>query len=644
MANENATIGHFIDFALWKEALKLLNFQIASKQKNRHFSTLSMYYYESLGKSVEELEKEDYFNDRVANDLFYGLEREYSIFQYVVPKAGLGLRNYKFLTYPLRALYYSIGLYLLRLSQEFLSDYYYKKGRIRSYYGGFLRFEGRDLKIDRRRIYFLDYYKQYKRDMRSQLHGNDVDDRVIIHVDIQNYYDSISIPILLEKAASYCKDSIQAQMCFDASTREEIVNLFRYLMSGNDGIPQADNDLVSSFVGFLYLAFADLLIEDQLQAESDLVDYRIIRYMDDIAISLTFHTGVARSTREQIIESLASRLADLLYYDLGLKLNAKTRMFWLGAQDDRSEFKKSLKKVSPQYYLANDDNDEKPNNKVQNILDELSKLKKSHVAVNFQHDLQDEILKEVFDPIVRQLLAKPQNLQRIHDIFIDFNFNLVRVSPLPIMVVLLYDEDAKKSFVSHLLSKNRLTTNDVQLMLVYLCQTGFEDDSILEKLGQFNPMQGIYEKIQEANLAIDSPGYYELDSRQIYALKDKAYVIDQIRLRILSEKTSSFSVALNHLLNEIHIICFQLDTNYRGNVKSYDANNVIEFLQSRQLPNRICITIRKLFDRRNANQVSHPGSEQSNSWGVSKEEYYTYKQMVGEALQGLLQMQTKTVQ
>lgn len=99
MANENATIGHFIDFALWKEALKLLNFQIASKQKNRHFSTLSMYYYESLGKSVEELEKEDYFNDRVANDLFYGLEREYSIFQYVVPKAGLGLRNYKFLTY-----------------------------------------------------------------------------------------------------------------------------------------------------------------------------------------------------------------------------------------------------------------------------------------------------------------------------------------------------------------------------------------------------------------------------------------------------------------------------------------------------------------------------------------------------------------
>lgn len=145
-------------------------------------------------------------------------------------------------------------------------------------------------------------------------------------------------------------------------------------------------------------------------------------------------------------------------------------------------------------------------------------------------------------------------------------------------------------------------------------------------------------------MAIDSPGYYELDSRQIYALKDKAYVIDQIRLRILSEKTSSFSVALNHLLNEIHIICFQLDTNYRGNVKSYDANNVIEFLQSRQLPNRICITIRKLFDRRNANQVSHPGSEQSNSWGVSKEEYYTYKQMVGEALQGLLQMQTKTVQ
>lgn len=505
-----------------------------------------------------------------------------------------------------------------------------------SYYGGFLRFDGADLKLDQRRIYFLDYYKQYKRDMRSQLHGKDVDDRVIIHIDIQNYYDSISIPILLDKIASYCKDSIQAQSLFDTSTKDAIVYLFRYLMSGNDGIPQADNDLVSSFVGFLYLVFADLLIEDQLQGESNLVDYRIIRYMDDIAISITFHAGIERSTQEQIIESLASRLADLLYYDLGLKLNAKTRMFWLGSKDDRSEYKKSLKKVSPQYHLANDDNDEEPINKVQNIFDELQHLKNSPVAVNFQHDLQDEILKEVFDPRVRQLLAMPENLQHIHEIFVNFNFSLVRVSPLPIMIVLLHDKDARAGFVSFLLSKSQLTTSDIQLMLVYLCQTDFEDADILDKLGLFPPMTGIYKKIRAAGLASDFPGYYELNWTQIYTLKDKGYLIDQIRLRVLCERISSFSVALNHLLNEIHAICFMLDTSHGGKVKSYDAGNVTAYLQSQHVPHKICIAIRNLFDRRNANQVSHAGSDQSDSWGVTEEEYYKYKKMVGDALQRLL--------
>ncbi len=96
------TLGRFITYRLWNEALKLLDFQVESKQKNRHFATISNFYYERLGRNVDKLREQDYFNERIANNLFYGLENEFVVFPYLIPKAGLGLRNYRFFSYPLK--------------------------------------------------------------------------------------------------------------------------------------------------------------------------------------------------------------------------------------------------------------------------------------------------------------------------------------------------------------------------------------------------------------------------------------------------------------------------------------------------------------------------------------------------------------
>ena len=100
-----SSLGYFLDFELWQNAIRLLNFQIAQKQKNRHYNTLSMFYYERLGPAVNALSTEDYFNDKVASNLFYGLGREFVVFPYNIPKPGLALRSYKFFSYPLRAVY-----------------------------------------------------------------------------------------------------------------------------------------------------------------------------------------------------------------------------------------------------------------------------------------------------------------------------------------------------------------------------------------------------------------------------------------------------------------------------------------------------------------------------------------------------------
>lgn len=115
MADDISTLGHFLTFSLWKQALKLLNFQIGCQSSNRHFKTLSMIYYQTLIPATKELENEDYFKHKIASNLFYGLEKEFAIHPYVVPKAGLGLRNYNFFTYPMRVLYNAVGLYMLKL-------------------------------------------------------------------------------------------------------------------------------------------------------------------------------------------------------------------------------------------------------------------------------------------------------------------------------------------------------------------------------------------------------------------------------------------------------------------------------------------------------------------------------------------------
>lgn len=93
-------LGYFISHSFWIDALKLIDYQISLKPKNKHFNTLSMFYYEKLKKSEKDtLITKEYFNTKISNNLFYGLEKEFSILTYPIPKSNLGLRKYFFLLF-----------------------------------------------------------------------------------------------------------------------------------------------------------------------------------------------------------------------------------------------------------------------------------------------------------------------------------------------------------------------------------------------------------------------------------------------------------------------------------------------------------------------------------------------------------------
>jgi AbiA family abortive infection protein len=635
MADDTSTIGHFLSVSLWREALKLLDFQIDCQSTNRHFKTLSMIYYQKLGDEINELESEDYFKQRVANNLFYGLEEEFSIHPYVVPKPGLGLRRYGFFTYPMRVLYYAVGLYLLRVSEEFINNFYNTRKQLKSYYGGRLYFQGDELQLTKSNIYFKNYYTRFRNQVRRETTG-DVSNKIVIRLDIQNYYEVISIPLLMGLLDKNIKSSQKATWQFDTNTQEQIMFFFRFLANDGEGIPQSDNSIVSSFIGHLYLVFGDLLIEEEIYKDQEVVeDYSLIRYVDDTFISITFREDLTDGAQKEYAESLGARVSDRLYYELGLRFNPKTRFFCLSDEDQLENLLSSLKKVSPQYHLSDERDEESPVNKIDNIFDELEKLKGASVRPEtFELELQDEILKEVLDKRVNQMLSMEGNKKRIRRIFSGFDFNRVKEYPLTIMIILLKEDSTARRFRKFLLQKQNLTTRDVDLMLTYLCQVDFQDPQLLGKLEKYTPMSRIMRVVQKASLSSDKPGYYDLPESKVLKLARMPYVIEQVRHRVFHERTRSYSVALNHLLNEIHAICYQLDgaTNHR----EYKAHEVERFLRSQMVPPDVCIGIRNPFDRRNTNQVSHPGCEESVAWSVASEEYVRYRLQVGKCLGSLL--------
>ena len=633
-------LGHFLKNRHWRDALCLLRYQLKRKEKNKHFRTLEMSYYEKLKTSFEELENEEYFETRVANNLFYGLTNEFAVIPYTIPKSNLGLRRYKFMTCPMRVLYYAIGIYLLRLAREYLKGYECHK-RLSSYYGADLKVCKGKLKLDPDSVYFATHYKKFCEEVKKESERN-TERKVVIRLDIENYFDEISIPTLLDCLKKRFKPSIKREMSYDEATRSQLISFFDFVAGGTLGIPQSDNNVVSSFIGHLFLVFGDLYLDDELlKHKNSFESHKIIRYMDDIYISITFKKQ-AIDLRSSF-NSLAPGIADCLHQKLGLRLNPKTTIFRLKEKADREALLANLKMVS----LEDDDgeNDAPAEKKIEEIFKQLRKLKLSPSAPHFQErsgprfnqDKFKDVLKGVYDEKVVDILDDPEGLSyrsRLRRIFLGsggFDFDLVNAAPKTIIILMLTCNDVKEAFEEFLLSKSNLTSRDIFLVLMYLCQVDFPRPELRCLLKQNRQMKNIMKLIEAPGLSSELPGYYQLTAEQTFRIA-KPHIIDQIRLRRLAEQQAEHSVALNHLLNEIHAICHLLE-NKNIDLHQYRAPNVAKFLRSKDVPHESQDSIQNLFDRRNKSTISHADPI---AWAVDETEYREYKSHVEKCLKHLL--------
>lgn len=447
MKLEKCTFGNFISFAMWSDAKKLLDFQIDQKVTNRHYNKLSFYHFEKARKFCNSIGEEGYFNERVKTNFFYALQDEYYALPYFIPKKGLGVRDYYFFSYPMMTLYYAVGLYFVKLSEQLLLSC--SSGNIDAFYGGNLAYHSGAIVVNKKNTYYRSFYENFKAKLNNYAKYDA--NRYVIQLDIQNYFESISIPLLLEKLKNATKFDVAQELVFDEHTREQLEFFFRFIKHGKGGIPQSESNLASSYIGFLYLFFGDGIIEkciQQVTASVNIVAYKIMRYVDDIYIVIDFATDFSGRERESVVYHLLHLITHRLHDELKLSVNSKTKVYRTGIQNELMEFEHAVGDVSEESVgetpIKSTTSDASVPEKVERLLGFLAHLKTKSLSYGIVSNPQESYksysyddLLNVFDRGVQSCLKSKENQQKLSFLTNDFNFELCRLSPHALMSIFL---------------------------------------------------------------------------------------------------------------------------------------------------------------------------------------------------------------
>ncbi|MDQ0228594.1 AbiA family abortive infection protein [Metabacillus niabensis] len=647
MKANKASLGYFIDYNMWKDSNNLQEKKIELMEENSHFVTFNVNYFRNIKNSLRRLySSKCYFNSRISNNIFYDLRNEYFIRKYALPKNIYGIRDYSFISYGLNLIHNSIGLYLLKITDDFIYNYFKKIETIESFYGGSIRYQNNKINFSQDNIYYRNEYKKFRQILTT--HTKDKTDYIVIRLDIQNYFDNLPVENLLEYLQETIKPNDKVEHNYDENTIKEIETFYKFIMNNKKGIPQIDNCILSAFMGYLYLCFLDLKV-DSLMKSLNYKEYKIIRYMDDIYIP--FKPKETSDNSQSIKEAveILGKIKDIAFYDFQLHINNKTKIYNLSSPKEKEEFFKDTKNESVIEYLdvpidLGDETEDSDGHEqtIKKIFDELENIKNGGVNLEINHsDINQYILHKIFDRSISNLLNKNEYKLKIEEIFTNFNYDLLSVSPLVLTILVMKSDKTKEEYINYLLQKDISTSNARLLVIEALRQSKFNHTELFLKLYEDKHFKDVLLLYETTNLNYNNPGYFELSMQYTYKLlNNNPLIIKQMELRVLNEMRGDYSVALNHLVNEFQSICYSLN---EKDIRNFNANSVEDFLKSASIEHSICIKIRNMFDRRNNNLVSHSGDENVQGTAVTRAEYTIYKEAVSMCLTRLEKFQTNQI-
>lgn len=657
-------------------------YKICKKYSEKEFITdINLLLLKNAFQSITENNIRAYYKKYIQTELFYAIPYLFSTDTVSIPKNVNGLREYKFFTMMSMILYNAVGLLFVDICNDFLNKVKFENSNIFHFSPTKFTYDNNEWKSQN------EYAKQYTKftaKMKEIVEEGDV----ILKIDISNYFDTMKHEKLVQLLKKLGLESKLAIYDIDEKARDTLLFYFESLMNKKQGIPQGKVNCVSDLYGLLYLLPLDFNIVDICKKYN--LEYKsMIRYVDDTMIIFRNKNNLANKEIFKELSKLEQELSLFLNNELMLRINEKkTEYSIIHSKEDREKFiERNTKKVSNVNNTELEDEIDE-NNKSKDLdkkIDEMIQVIEKYKFTNddkFKFEITDEDkekLKIVFDNNIKKYLKKPEIKQKMRKVLQKLDIELT-VSQMNILIVLFFiDANNQNIYLDILVNYilNNLDLKDKRLLHIILLMISqgidfseyekfnsyidenknelFKDNygkyililkkivkndetiSILSDEGIFNQINYEFNKNSKYSRKIlceNNTMYNNLIVKMAKLQNIDESIINQMKWYVYNIRNGNLDSAFNHFHNLFHEVCkerFQLkdgDTVETVINKLY-KNDIIE--------NKEEVLIRKFYDRRNFNPVSHPSKNGKASVKISKEILEEFEDKIIEILLKILE-------
>lgn len=657
-------------------------YKICKKYSEKEFITdINLLLLKNAFQSITENNIRAYYKKYIQTELFYAIPYLFSTDTVSIPKNVNGLREYKFFTMMSMILYNAVGLLFVDICNDFLNKVKFENSNIFHFSPTKFTYDNNEWKSQN------EYAKQYTKftaKMKEIVEEGDV----ILKIDISNYFDTMKHEKLVQLLKKLGLESKLAIYDIDEKARDTLLFYFESLMNKKQGIPQGKVNCVSDLYGLLYLLPLDFNIVDICKKYN--LEYKsMIRYVDDTMIIFRNKNNLANKEIFKELSKLEQVLSLFLNNELMLRINEKkTEYSIIHSKEDREKFiERNTKKVSNVNNTELEDEIDE-NNKSKDLdkkIDEMIQVIEKYKFTNddkFKFEITDEDkekLKIVFDNNIKKYLKKPEIKQKMRKVLQKLDIELT-VSQMNILIALFFiDANNQNIYLDILVNYilNNLDLKDKRLLHIILLMISqgidfseyekfnsyidenknelFKDNygkyililkkivkndetiSILSDEGIFNQINYEFNKNSKYSRKIlceNNTMYNNLIVKMAKLQNIDESIINQMKWYVYNIRNGNLDSAFNHFHNLFHEVCkerFQLkdgDTVETVINKLY-KNDIIE--------NKEEVLIRKFYDRRNFNPVSHPSKNGKASVKISKEILEEFEDKIIEILLKILE-------
>lgn len=640
------------------EELFVNAYKICKKYSEKEFITdINLMLLRNAFKSITENNIRMYYRKYIKSELFYSIPYLFSTDNVAIPKNVNGLREYKFFTMMSMILYNAVGLLFVDICNDFLDKVKFECKNIFHFSPTKFTYNDNEWKSQNE---YAKQYKSFTDKMNEKIEEGDI----VLKIDISNYFDTMKHEKLVNLLKELGLESKLAIYDIDEKARDTLLFYFESLMNKKQGIPQGKVNCVSDLYGLLYLLPLDFNIIDICNKYN--LEYKsMIRYVDDTMIIFKNKNNLKNKEVFKELSKLEQELSLFLNNELMLRINEKkTEYIIIHNKNDREEFiERNTKKVSN----ANNTEGDTKNDEIEQKIEKMIKVVEKYKFTNdetFKFEITDkdkEALKIVFDSNVKNYLRKAETKIKIRKILSNIDIELT-VSQMNILIAIFFinDKDAniyldilvnyilnnldlKDKRILHiilLMISQGIDFNEYESFNTYINQNKdelFKDNygkyililknfikndnsiNILSDEGIFNQINYEFNrdsKYSRKVLCENKTMYNQLILKLVNQENVNESIINQLKWYVYNIRNGNLDSAFNHFHNTFHEICKE---KYKLGDRDTVKNIIDKLYKNNIIGNKEDVLIRKFYDRRNFNPVSHPSKNGKASVKISKE-------------------------